>query len=106
MTAYRIQNESLSLLFSYLTIQNQSLKAEQVLINSYILSEFNYCLFVWMFCNQKSALKKKITILKKRAVRFLLDDNISYHEDLLEKAVKIKMRVSRKELYVLKLIIQ
>ena len=95
MTAYRIQNESLSLLFSYLTIQNQSLKAEQVLINSYILSEFNYCLFVWMFCNQKSALKKKITILKKRAVRFLLDDNILYHEDLLEKAVKIKMRVSR-----------
>ena len=67
--------------------------AKRVLINSYIISNFNYCPLVWIFSTAKSL--NKIASLQKRALRFLyIDYSISY-EDLFEKAGKVKMSVNR-----------
>ena len=49
-----------------------SFHAKEVLINSYIISNFNYCPLVWMFSSTQSL--NKIENLQKRALRFLYDD--------------------------------
>ena len=67
--------------------------AKRVLINSYIISNFNYCPLVWIFSTAKSL--NKIESLQKRALRFLYNDYSISYEDLLEKAGKVKMSVSR-----------
>ena len=46
-----------------------------------ILSNFNYCLLVWLFCN-KSA-NKKIDLAYKRALRILYNDYDSSFQSLL-----------------------
>ena len=55
-----------------------------VLVNSFIYSNFNYCLLAWMFLSKKSL--NKIENLQKQAFRFVLDDNTSSYELLLEKS--------------------
>ena len=55
-----------------------------VLVNSFIYSNFNYCPLVWMFSSKRSL--NKIENLQKRAFRFVLDDNTSSYELLLEKS--------------------
>ena len=67
--------------------------AKRVLINSYIISNFNYCPLVWIFSTAKSL--NKIESLQKRALRFLYNDYSISYEDLLEKAGKVKMSVNR-----------
>ena len=61
---------------------------KRVLINSCIISSFNYCPLVWIFCTAKSL--NKIESLQKRYI----DYSISYG-GLLEKAGKVKMSVNR-----------
>ena len=46
--------------------------AKTVLINSYIISNFNYCPLVWIVFTAKSL--NKIESLQKRALRFLYND--------------------------------
>ena len=70
-----------------------SFNAKRVLINSYIISNFNYCPLVWMFSTGKSL--NKIESLQKRALRFLYNDYSISYEGLLEKAGKVKMNVYR-----------
>ena len=70
-----------------------SFNAKRVLINSYIISNFNYCPLVRMFSTAKSL--NKIESLQKRALRFLYNDYSISYEGLLEKAGKIKMNVYR-----------
>ena len=70
-----------------------NLNAKRVLINSYIISNFNYCPLVWIFSTAKSL--NKIESLQKRALRFLYNDYSISYEDLLEKAGKVKMSVNR-----------
>ena len=70
-----------------------SFNAKRVLINSYIISNFNYCRLVWMFSTAKSL--NKIESLQKRALRFLYNDYSISCEGLLEKAGKVKMNVYR-----------
>ena len=82
------QLNSLIRLKSYL---NFNLK--RVLINSYIISNINYCPLVWIFSTAKSL--NKIESLQKRALRFLYNDYSISYEDLLEKAGKVKMSVNR-----------
>ena len=72
---------------------NLSFNAKRVLINGYIISNFNYCPLVWMFSTPKSL--KKIESLQKRALRFLCNDYSISYEGLLEKAGKVKMNVYR-----------
>ena len=70
-----------------------SFNAKRVLINSYIISNLNYCPLVWMFSTAKSL--NKIESLQKRAPRFSYNDYTISYEGLLEKAGKVKMNVYR-----------
>ena len=53
-----------------------SFHAKEILINSYIISNFNYCPLVWMFSVAQSV--NKIENLQKRALRFLYDDFLKH----------------------------
>ena len=46
-------------------------------------------------CSVASNLQVKLKVCKKKALRFLIDDNTLCYEDLLEKEDKEKMRVLR-----------
>ena len=62
-------------------------------INSFIVSNFQYFPLVWHFSSEKSI--NKIEQVKKRALKFLLNEpNLSYHE-LLTKAKRPTMKVDR-----------
>ena len=67
--------------------------AKRVLINSYIISNFNYCALVWISSTAKS--QNKIESLQKRALWFLCNDYSISYEDLLEKAGNVKMSFNR-----------
>ena len=69
------------------------LKEKEVLVISFIYSNFNYCPLVWMLSHKKSL--DKIESLHKRALRFLLDDYVSSYEQLLEKSGKCNMNIHR-----------
>ena len=61
---------------------------KEALINSYFMSNFNYCLLVWMFSSAKSL--NGIENLQKKALRFLLNDDQSTYEQLLNKQVEVQ----------------
>ena len=62
-----------------------------ILINSYFMANFNYCLLVWMLSNASSL--KKIENLQKRALRFLCNDYEISYEELLSKSSTSSMNV-------------
>ena len=64
----------------------------KVLINSSILSNFNYCPLVWSITSAKSL--NKVENLQKRALRFLHNDYSSSYEELLKKSEKSTVNVS------------
>ena len=68
-------------------------EAKNVLIQSFIFSNFNYCPLVWHFSSSKSL--QKMENIQKRALRFLLDDNDSTYEELLVKSNNNFMSVKR-----------
>ena len=68
-------------------------KERKVLINSFVLSNFNYCPLVWKLTNAKSV--HKIEAIKKRALRFMLSDYESSYEDLLKKSGNPSMNLRR-----------
>ena len=68
-------------------------EGKRVLINSYFMSNFNYCPLVWMFSNATSL--KKIENLQKRALRFLYNNYQLTYEELLDKANSSTMNVKR-----------
>ncbi len=59
------------------------LKERERIYNTFILSNFNYCPIIWHFCGQVSS--KKIEKIQEKALRFMLKDQISTYEELLEK---------------------
>ena len=65
----------------------------KVLINSFVLSNFNYFPLVWMLTNAKSV--HKIEAIQKRALRFMLNDYESSYEDLLKKSGNSIMNLRR-----------
>ena len=67
--------------------------AKRALINSHIISNFNYCPLVWTFSTANFL--NKIEVFQKRALRFLCNDYSISCEGLLEKARKVKMSVNR-----------
>ena len=75
-----------------------SFNAKRVLINSYIISNFNHCPLVLIFAAAKS--ENKIESLQKRALRFLCNDHSVFYDILLEKAGKVKMSVNRLRFWV------
>ena len=46
-----------------------NLSQAKILYNSFILSQFNYCCLVWMFCSK--TLQNKINQMQKRALRIV-----------------------------------
>ena len=66
---------------------------KEALINSYFMSNFNYCPLVWMFSSAKSL--NRIENLQKRALRFLLNDYESTYEQLLNKAGRSSISINR-----------
>ena len=66
---------------------------KRVLINSYFMSNFNYCPLVWMFANATSL--KKIENLQKRALRFLYNNYQLSFEELLDTANSSTINVER-----------
>ena len=63
-----------------------SFHAKEVLINSYIISNCNYCPLVWMFLSAQSV--NKTENLQKRALRFLYDFCEASYEDLLSEGAQ------------------
>ena len=61
-------------------------KTKEILVQSFVFSNFNYCPLVWHFSSEKSV--KKIEKIHERALRFLYNDSTSSYEDLLSKAKK------------------
>ena len=67
--------------------------AKQILIQSFIYANFNYCPVVWHFSSSKSLLK--IESIQKRALRFLYEDRVSDYNELIARAGKTTMNVYR-----------
>ena len=59
--------------------------AKKVLIESFIMANFNYCPLVWLLCTRK--LKTEQESIQKLALRFLYNDYESDYEHLLKKAI-------------------
>ena len=68
-------------------------------IQSYVLSNFNYCSLVWMLSSVKSL--NKIENLQKRAIRFTLSDYESSYDELLRLSGSCAINVRlKRNLYV------
>ena len=70
-----------------------SFHAKEVLVNSYIISNFSYSPLVWMLSSAQSV--NKIEDLQKRASPFLYDNFETSNEDLLSKGGKSTINFRR-----------
>ena len=68
-------------------------KEKEVLINSFVYSNFNYCPLVWHFCASKSM--NKTEKIQERAIRILHNDLVSGFTGLLKKSGKVTMTIKR-----------
>ena len=68
-------------------------KEKRILINSYFMANFNFCLLIWMFSSGSSL--KEIENLQKRDLRFLYNDYKISYEELLLKSDRATMIVNR-----------
>ena len=66
-------------------------KTRKILIQSFVLSHFNYCPLVWYFTTAKQL--QKIERIQERALRFITDDYTSTYEELLINTGMASMRV-------------
>ena len=69
------------------------IKEKEILLNSLVYSNFNYCLLVWHFCSAKSV--KKIEKIQERALRILYNNFSSDLESILNKSGKSTVEVKR-----------
>ena len=65
----------------------------EVLVQSFVFSNFNYCPLVWYFSSSKSL--QKIERVQERALRFLYNDHKRSYDDLLIRSKKCTMQVAR-----------
>ena len=68
-------------------------KQMEILLNSFIYSNFNYCPLVWHFSSRKSTAEIEKT--HKCCLKMLLNDNISDYNTLLDKSGKPSMEIKR-----------
>ena len=66
---------------------------KEVLVQSFVYSNFNYCPLVWYFSSSKSL--QKIERIQERALRLLYIDHKSSYDDLLIRSKKCTMQVAR-----------
>ena len=65
----------------------------KVLVNSFVLFNFNYYPLVWFVSSSTSL--RKMGYLHKRALRFLLNDYVSSYEQLLQKSSKASINLKK-----------
>ena len=65
-------------------------KEKEILLNSFVYSNFNYCPLEWHFCSAK-----KIEKIQERALRILYKDFFSGFESIINKSGKSTMEVKR-----------
>ena len=58
-------------------------RKRKLLMNSFVISQFNYCPIIWMYCQRQS--NNLINKIHERALRIAYDDYVSNFETLLEK---------------------
>ena len=76
------------------SLQNFLGKIEkEIMLNSFIYSNFNYCPLVWHFCSKKST--NKIEKIQVRCLRMLSGDYNSNYEKLLSKLNDVTMETKR-----------
>ena len=68
-------------------------KERKVLVNIFVISNFNHCSLAWNFSSAQSL--NKIKNLQERALRFLPNDYDSTSENLLEKSGYPNMNLRR-----------
>ena len=80
---------------NFLSRQNKFLNydSKKIVIESFILANFNYCPLVWHFCPSDSI--KKMERIQERAFRLLLDDYDSDYNQLLLKVNKPNLEIRR-----------
>ena len=69
-------------------------KAKEVLLNSFVLSNFNCCPLVWHFFSLKSL--KKIEKVQEQALRILYNDPTTDYNQLLSKSSKVYIELKQK----------
>ena len=70
-------------------IQNfMGFKKKEVLLNSFLYSNFNYCPLVWLFCSSKSLCKIEKKKIQERVPRLLHSNFASDYVELLKNHVK------------------
>ncbi len=69
------------------------IKEREIIHNTFILANFNYCSLVWYFFDKSST--RKIEKTQERALRFLLNDKTSSYVLLLEKNNSTTIHVRR-----------
>ena len=70
-----------------------TLENRMSIYNAFMASNFNYCNTVWQFCSNRSLYK--LEKLHKQGLRVVLNDYSSSYPDLLDKASKPTLYVSR-----------
>ena len=65
-------------------------KEKEILLNSFVYSNFNYCPLVWHFCSSKS-----VKEIQERALRILYNDFSSDYESILNESGKSTMEIKR-----------
>ena len=68
-------------------------KEKEVILNSFVLSNFNYCPLIWHFRSSKSL--KKIEKIQERALRILYNDSTRDYNQFLNKSSKASTEVKR-----------
>ena len=76
-------------------------KEKTLLIESFIMANFNYCPLVWLFCNSQSNIKQER--IQKRALRFLYNDYESDYDHLLKTANKPSLQIRKLRLLALEI---
>ena len=71
-------------------------KEKEILLNSFVYSNFDYCPIVWHFCSAK--LVEKMEKIQERDLRILYNDFFRDYESILNKCGKSTMEVNRLEL--------
>ena len=71
-------------------------KEKQILVQSFVYSNFTYCPLVWYFSSSKSL--QKIEQLQECDLRFLYNEYTSSYNDLLLKSNKCTMLIARQRI--------
>ena len=67
------------------------------MMNTFVMSQFSYCTFIWMFHDR--SVNKKIKKISERALRVAYKDMCTSFEDLLKKAESVSIHQRNLKLF-------